>query len=187
MSFVKTLSFGSIVSPVLNLAFYFFNFSKTWKGDDRLMYLTQMPWPHNVHIHSPPRFLHSFSLMRPLQLQHTQTPLSSAFLNAVLDNGQFTRGRKTWMKWNMTGERAEFKYKYTSGHTLMPNKLSALFVVFMLSTNSRWRSNCSRAVSMNICFKHTSSSNLLCYKLDTLNITTKSKRFIPYLSNCMCM
>lgn len=43
MSFVKTPSFGSIVSLLLNLAFYFFHFRKTWKGDDRLMYLTQMP------------------------------------------------------------------------------------------------------------------------------------------------
>ncbi len=75
LSFVRTLKLGSIVSPVLNLAFYFFHLSKTWKGDDRLMYLTQMPWPHNVQIRLPAQFPSFFLSFVPLQPQHTQTPL----------------------------------------------------------------------------------------------------------------
>lgn len=43
LSFDRTLKLGSIVLLVLNLAFYVFRFCKTWKGEDRLMYVSQMP------------------------------------------------------------------------------------------------------------------------------------------------
>lgn len=129
---LSLVKLGPLVWLVLNLAFYFFHFSKNLEGGWQI----NVPDPNALTTHCPDPtpcfsfffFFHSFV---PLQPQHTQTPLSFSLLNAVLDNGQFTWGRKTWMKWNMTGECAEFKYKYTSGHILMPNKLSALLIVFM--------------------------------------------------------
>lgn len=96
MSFVKTLRFISIVYLVLNLAFYFFNFSKIWKGGDRLMYLTQMPWTHNVHIHSLLRFLHSFSLMHPFRLQHKRPSPLLSWMQCWTMASSLEAGRLEW-------------------------------------------------------------------------------------------
>lgn len=118
--FVRTLKLSLIVLLLLNLVFYllfFLNLEGRGQIDvcDPNALTTQCSnsTPHPVSL------LLSFVLLQP---QHTQIPLNFSFLNAVLDSGQFTWSRKTWMKWNMTGECVEFKYKYSSGHTLMSNK-----------------------------------------------------------------
>lgn len=63
LSFVRAPKLGSIVSLGLNLAFYFFHFSETWKEMTDLY-----TWPkcldHTMfRPNSPPCFLHSFFLL----------------------------------------------------------------------------------------------------------------------------